>query len=76
MRRPTGLLLCRNRSGAHSATPHFDVTLVPVGTNFLKQGETILDHIVLSGATIRTIENAVLETDPSLGRFDFARWLT
>jgi len=52
------------------------VTLVPVGTNFLKQGETILDHIVLSGATIRTIENAVLETDPSLGRFDFARWLT
>jgi hypothetical protein len=49
----------------NSDPTHFDVTLVPVGTNFLKQGEHVPDHVVLSGTTVYAIENAVLEMDPT-----------
>jgi len=64
-----GVTASVNASGDYqlqNANPsQYDVTLVPTGTNFLKQGEQLPDHVVLSGATVYTIENAVFEQDPN-----------
>lgn len=69
-----GVTASLNASGDYQLTnanpTQYDVVLVPVGTNFLKRGDTVPDHVVLAGppesATgTYTIENLVLEQDPT-----------
>jgi len=69
-----GVTVTTNSNGDYELSnadyTHYDVTLIPIGTNFLKQGETLPSYVTLSSSPDRTsghytLESAVLESDPT-----------